>query len=79
MICEQCKYESKKSKVYPGMYYTTYMYCPPFYYEDGNIHYHDYNTTITNYKCSNGHEWTNTLGKNCWCGWPNELQQTKET
>lgn len=48
---------------------TTSMYCPIFYDEDGECHNHDANTLTTQYKCSNGHEWTESTGGSCWCGW----------
>jgi hypothetical protein len=53
--------------VYPGMSTTTLMYCPPFYDEQGRYHHHDLNTTTTGYRCSNGHEWTESNQPKCWC------------
>lgn len=58
MICKTCKDEGKKSEVYPGMAMTTLMYCRPYYDEEGTYHHHDRNTTTTDYRCSNGHAWT---------------------
>lgn len=69
MICPSCLSEGKKSLVYPGMASTTLMYCAPFYDEDGKYHHHDANTTTSSYRCSNGHEWAESSGGSCWCGW----------
>lgn len=69
MKCPQCKKEGKKSKVYPGVGYTTCMYCPPFYDEEGKYHNHDGNVTTQEYSCSNGHKWTERTTGSCWCGW----------
>lgn len=72
MICPECKKEGKKSRVCPGVSMVTAMWCPPFYDEDGKYHHHDANITTTNYKCSNGHTWTERLSGLCWCGWGKE-------
>lgn len=69
MICPECKKQGLKSKVYPSMSWTTAMYFPPFYDEEGNLHHHDGNTTTTDYHCSNGHEWVENHEGKCWCGW----------
>lgn len=69
MICPECKEQGLKSKVYPGMSMTTAMFCQPFYDEEGNLHHHDFNTTTTEYSCSNGHHWTEKSSGECWCGW----------
>lgn len=69
MICPKCKKEGKKSRVYPGMGTSTLLFCPPFYDEEGKYHNHDSNTTTTEYKCSNGHKWTERTSGSCWCGW----------
>ena len=57
MICEQCKDEGKRSKVYPGMSYVTALGWQPFYDEDGNFVNDDPNITTTTYRCSNSHRW----------------------
>jgi len=69
MICPECKKSGLKSTVYPHGSSTTLMYCQPFYDEDGNFHYHDFNTTTTDYSCSNGHRWSESHKGKCWCGW----------
>ncbi len=58
MICEECKSEVLKSKVYEGITTCTDMYCQPYYDENGKYHHHDLNTSTTFYTCSNGHKWT---------------------
>ena len=72
MICEQCVKENKKSKVFPHGGFTTAMYCPPFYDENGAYHSHDMNTRTDSYSCSNGHEWRESSTGSCWCGWGKE-------
>jgi hypothetical protein len=72
MICQECKTEGKKSRVYEGPSSTTCMYSPPFYDEDGKHHDHDPNTSTTSFSCSNGHKWSESSRGSCWCGWPNK-------
>jgi hypothetical protein len=55
MICPKCKELSLKSSISVGASYTTAMYCPPYYDEQGVFHSHDMNTNTTHYSCSNGH------------------------
>lgn len=69
MICKQCQDEGCKSRVFPGTSTSTLMLCRPFYDEDGKRHHHDINVITTNYRCSNGHTWTNHHSGQCWCGW----------
>jgi hypothetical protein len=76
MICPQCREAGKKSRVYVGGNYTTCMYSPPFYDEEGRYHNHDPNSTTTDYTCSNGQSWQSVGKTGCWCGWPgNEVGQ----
>jgi len=60
MKCPKCQEEGKKSTVTLGKCTVTCMYCSPGYYdEDGNWKdLPDRNTTFQEYRCSNGHEWT---------------------
>jgi hypothetical protein len=50
-----------------GMSMTTLMYCAPFYDEAGRFHSHNPNTTTTQYSCSNGHRWSESVKPKCWC------------
>lgn len=70
MICEECKKQGLKSKVFDKGSSTTYVAYLPFYDEDGKEHHHDANTITTAYKCSNGHIWETKTTGSCWCGWP---------
>lgn len=72
MKCPECVKEGKRSTVSgAGWGYTTAMYCPPYYDEDGRLHTHDRNFSTTKMGCSNGHEWRETSDyPKCWCGWP---------
>ncbi len=56
--CPQCVNENKRSSVYPGLQMVTAMAGIAYYDEDGGFHYDDPNIYTTEYKCSNGHEWS---------------------
>jgi hypothetical protein len=67
VICQECKKEGKKSRVYVGGGMTTLMGVSSFYDEEGRYHMHDPNTTTTDFSCSNGHRWTESRRNPCWC------------
>lgn len=70
MICERCKEQGLKSRIYGGVGYTTAMYCQPYYDEDGKYHHHDMNSSSSHYNCSNGHSFTVSHEKSCSnCDW----------
>ena len=56
MICEQCKEEGKKSKVYVGLTKKTTITWIPYYDEEGRYVNADPNVTTTEYACTNGHD-----------------------
>ena len=62
MKCKKCMEENRKSIIWVGMSTTTLMGIPPSYFdEDGNLCTPpDPNKTTTGYRCSNGHEWSET-------------------
>jgi rubrerythrin len=72
MKCPECVASGKKSRITPGMASITAMHCAPYYDEEGVYHLHDFNTTTTNYGCTNGHQWRETSPPNqCpGCEWP---------
>ena len=72
MICDQCRKEGKKSTLICGPSTTTLIYCSPFYDEEGKLHHHDSNVTMSSYTCSNGHTFSLNSSGSCWCGWPNK-------
>lgn len=77
MQCVKCKTEGKRSQVYPGMCAVTCMGFQTYYDEDGMFHSHDPNWYTTDYKCSEGHEWTTTIQKGCPnCTWARERGTT---
>ena len=60
------------TRIYPGMSSATLISSQP-YWEDGKYHYHDLNTTTTNYGCGAGHSWTVKSKASCpSCGFPQE-------
>lgn len=58
MICPACKAHGVRSNVYPGFSSTTLMGGASYWDTDGRYHSHDPNTTTTDFRCSQGHEWT---------------------
>ena len=58
MICQKCKRDGKRSKVYVGTSTVTAMYSQPYYDEDGKYVHNDPNTTTTTYWCSNSHRFS---------------------
>lgn len=69
MICPYCKEAGQTSRVFPQGGSRTMLYCAPYYDEQGKLHHHDSNRTSAGYKCSNGHDWSETSYGSCWCGW----------
>lgn len=67
MKCPTCVAEGKRSKVFVGPSTSTCMSGASFYDEDGRPHFHDPNTTTTEYRCSNDHTWKETVSAKCWC------------
>ena len=70
MKCQDCEREGRESRVYPDAYSVVTAMMPDHYYdENGRRHLHDDNSSMTGYRCSNGHEWTEVTYGKCWCGW----------
>jgi hypothetical protein len=68
MICNTCRNENTRSKVYVmDSIYDLKQSQDRFFDEDGTWHVHDVNPTTTYYKCSNGHEWSEMKYAICWC------------
>ena len=65
MICPKCKDLGIKSTVTQGSTYTTAMYCPPYYDEEGKFHIHDRNHKNTQFYCSMGHKISVVLSNKC--------------
>ena len=72
MICPECQKQGLTSKVFIGISTATSVYPPPFYDEEGRRHKHDPSTIITEYYCSKGHNWSESISGKCWCGWSKE-------
>lgn len=76
VICQLCEAENKRSKVYTGLTRATGLGIDDFFDERGFQHVHDPNSRVTSYKCSNGHEWTESEGEVCpcpGCTWPKNV------
>lgn len=67
MKCPECVKNNQKSIMSVGTSMTTLMYSAPFYDEEGRYHSHNPNTTTTEYSCSNGHRWRESVKPKCWC------------
>ena len=67
MKCPECVKNNQKSTMSVGASMTTLMYSAPFYDEEGRYHSHNPNTTTTEYSCSNGHRWSESVKPKCWC------------
>lgn len=65
MKCPECVASDQKSTVRVGMSYSTCMGTQTYYDEDGKYHFHDPNSTSTNYSCSNGHSWSEVAKAKC--------------
>ncbi len=66
--CKSCAMADKKSKVYPKFESATTG--DIYYDEEGKLHTHTQTSGSVSYKCSNGHEWTDSTNNSaCWCGW----------
>ena len=70
-VCRQCTEGKQQSVVELVSDMMTLSAFEPFDDEWGRSHLHDGNREHKHYKCSSGHEWTETVRpKPCWCGWP---------
>jgi hypothetical protein len=67
MKCPECVKAGQRSEVYDLGSSTTLMGVHAYYDENGQHHYHDPNKTTTGYRCSKGHEWSDTTRNFCWC------------
>lgn len=64
--CSRCNEEGMKSTVTGGdVGWSTLMYCAPFYDEEGQRHSHDMNHTTYEFRCSQGHHWTEQTQAGC--------------
>lgn len=66
-VCEHCFGENKVPKrIYePEFWSSTCIGGSSQYWEDGQFHVHDLNSSVGVYSCSNGHSWRVTIKKAC--------------
>jgi hypothetical protein len=57
-ICPFCRDQGLKSSVYMEGCQTTLLATYAYWDENGTYHYHNPNKTSCQYRCSNGHEWS---------------------
>lgn len=83
MICEICKDDGEKSKVFSRGGSSTLMGYTPYYDEEGILHNHNGNKRSHCFECSNGHYWCETsygicMAKGCeWTGGKTEINYIK--
>lgn len=74
MKCTECHKHGQTSCVFSlGSSSTLLGGQVEFWDVDGNRHIHDPSVVTTDYRCSNGHVWTEKRGGSCWCGWPTPI------
>lgn len=70
MKCEKCQEENKTSRILNLGGVTTDMAFYPYRDKEGRQHYHDENSGVSYYECSNGHSWNASLKNKCpTCGY----------
>ena len=67
MFCPACREAGVQSCVRENGRWTTLLGWSSYYDEAGHYHSHDPNQYTTRYRCDQGHEWTETRKKKCWC------------
>ena len=63
--CPQCNEADIRSTVTGHDESTTLLMDYQYYDEDGRYHSHDPNWTSSDYRCSNGHQWTERSQNGC--------------
>lgn len=69
MRCPRCIAAGQESTVTEMGRSRTALFCPPFYDKGGMRHEHDSNRVTMRLRCSNGHDFSESTGGSCWCGW----------
>ena len=81
MICEICKENGEKSKVFSRGGSVTLMGYTPYYDEEGIYHIQDGNRRTFTYNCSNNHSWSRISYSSCsncdWTGGETEINYFK--
>lgn len=81
MFCKECQSEQKTSKVYLLKKEKKKDRKKVIFWDHhGQGHEHDKTLIIYHLQCSNGHLFTSSRKKRCWCGWGFglEIQQEEE-
>lgn len=64
-VCPDCSEHRLKSTVRGGGVTTTLMNGDSYWDENGDRHYHDPNSTLRHYACSNGHNFCTVTRPKC--------------
>jgi hypothetical protein len=67
--CPLCQEAGQTSIVRTDCVITTTMTADHFTDEAGAFHCHDPNVTISHYRCSRDHSWSEQRYHSCGCGW----------
>ncbi len=65
MKCPECVSQGLRSCVTVGGSMTTAMIVSQYYDKDGNLHIHDRNKKTQYYRCSNGHQFSESWKSPC--------------
>ncbi len=69
MICKACEVSGLTSIVDISAIHKTIIHSPPYYDTGGNLHLHNINKSIIQYRCSNMHDFVIAVNPEpCWCG-----------
>lgn len=60
-FCPECQKQGLTSNVFVGISTSTALYYEPYYDKEGNYHDENPNLITTEYHCSNGHEWSESV------------------
>jgi hypothetical protein len=75
--CPLCQQAGQTSIVRVDCTIRTTLAVQNFADEEGMWHYHDPNVTISHYKCSKDHSWSETRYTPCPCGWSAETDRSE--
>ena len=75
--CPECMKRQMMSTVEVVGQFRTMMTPTVYFDEEGRQHIHDPNTVTSTYQCSNGHRWQQGQKGYCWCGWPENRNESQ--
>jgi len=74
LVCQQCTEQgATPERIHDLGGVATLAFCSPFYDGNGRRHQHDTNRLTYDFRCSNGHQFSQMIPHTCWCGWVQEI------